>query len=385
MARPRYQKGYLRLRGKNWEVRFREDYLDRGGRLRRRHRSIALGSFASKREARRAAEVYLRPLNQGVCRPRMDITLADFWTQYYEPEILPTLKVSSCKLYRSLFENHLLPYFGNRKLPEVQRVDVQRFVTLKQSRGYAPKTLAHFRNLLSTLFSTAISWGMVQENPASGIKLPPMECRRESRVLSADEVRTLLVVLPEPSRTVFGLGIVTGLRIGELLALKTGDLDLARGVLFVRRAVYRGAVGSPKTAGSERLIPLASAVVGMLRAYFDGRMVKSEWLFSSEAGTTLNDRNLMRRQVEPACEGLKLPHFGWHSLRHTFRTVAGNQGIQPELVCSLLGHASLETTMLYMHREERAEREAVEKIAGVLCPNVPKTEGVLRKAETVIQ
>jgi len=385
VARPRYQKGYLRLRGKNWELRFREDYLDRNGRLDRRHRSVVLGSFASKKQARRAGEAYLRPLNQGVCHPHMDITLADFWSQYYEPEILPMRKVSVRKTYRSLFQNHLLPYFGARKLPEIQRVEVQRFIALKQSQGKAPKTLVHLRNLLSVLFSTAISWGMVQENPASGIKLPPMERRRESRVLNAGEIRRLLGALPEPSRTIFGLGISTGLRIGELLALQVNDLDLTGGVLFVRRGVYRGVVGSPKTAGSERRIPLASRVAGMLRACLDSYAVKSEWVFPSGAGTFLNDRNLMRRQVEPACKDLGIPHFGWHSLRHTFRTMAGNHGVAPELVQGLLGHASLETTMLYMHREDAAEREAVEKIAEVLCPSVPKTEAVLPKQEVVIQ
>ncbi len=385
VSRPRFQKGYLRLRGRNWELRFREDYLTPDGRLCRRHRSVVLGAFASKKEARRAAETYLRPVNQGACRPRMDITLEDFWSRYYEPEILPTLKVSGRKTYQSLFKNHLLPYFGVRKLAEVQRVEVQRFIALKQSAGLSTETLSHLRNLLSALFSTAISWGMVEANPASGVKLPPAERRRESRILSADEVRRLLGVLPEPSRTIFGLGVATGLRIGELLGLKVSDVDFERNMLSVRRGVYRGTVGSPKTQRSERTIPLASPVVARLAAYLKDRAVNSEWLFASQAGTVLNDRDLMRRQVEPACDGLGLPRFGWHSLRHTFRTMAGNHGIAPELVQGLLGHADLETGMRYMHRVEAAERAAVEKVAEVLCPNVPKSNEVLPKKETVIQ
>jgi integrase len=370
VARPRFQKGYLRLRGKSWEVRFREDYLSPDGRLRRRHRSIVLGQFQSKKQARRAAEAYLRPLNQGTCRPRTDITLEDFWSRYYEPEILPTLKVSGRKTYRSLFHNHLLPYFGTRKLAEIQRVEVQRFISLKQSEGKSTETLAHLRNLLSALFATAISWGMVEANPASGVKLPPMERRRESRVLSADEIRKLLGALPEPSRSICGLGVATGLRIGELLGLKVNDLDFERATLNVRRAIYRGTVSTPKTAKSERLLPLAAPVVAMLRAYLKNRAVELEWLFPSKAGGPLNDRNLMRRQVEPVCKALGLPRFGWHSLRHTVRTMAGNHGIAPELVQGVLGHADLETTMRYMHRVGDAERAAVEKVAEVLCPKL---------------
>lgn len=385
VARPRYQKGYVRLRGQNWEVRFREDYLDGERRLRRRHRSVVLGSFRTKKEAQRAADAYLRPLNQGACRPRMDITLADFWSRYYQPEILPTLKVSTQKLYLSLFQVHLLPALGTRKLAEIQRLEVQRFVTLKQSAGYSPQTLAHFRNFLSALYSTALSWGMVSENPASGINLPVMERRREVRVLSAEEIQALLHTLPEPSRTIVLLGVATGLRIGEMLALRVMDVDLAGGLLFVRRAIYRGVMGSPKTKRGERRVPLASFVVRALESFLASRRVDSDLFFSSRAGTPLHDRNLFRRQVEPVLAKLGIRHFGWHSLRHTFRTIAGNRGVPVEVVQSVLGHTSMDTTMLYMHRDKEAERQAAEKVAEVLCPNVPKTEGLLRKGKTLIQ
>jgi integrase len=385
VARPRYQRGYIRKRGMNFELRYREDFIDASGGLQRRHRSVVLGAFKNKKEAQRKADVFLRPLNHGAYRPQLDVTLEDFWTLYFEPQILPMLKYSTRQLYRSLTEKHLIPYFGARKLHEITRLEIQRFVTLKRSNGYATKTLEHLRNLLSRLFQTAVDWGMLQENPARGLKLPPRETRRETRVLSGDEIRRLMGTLPEPSRSIFALGIATGLRIGELLGLKVDDVDFASAVLHVRRAVYRGVVGSPKTRRGERSIPLASHVVGLLKDYLRGRKVKSQWLFASTAGTTLNDRNLMRRQVESTCKALDIPRFGWHSLRHTFRTMAGNQGIQPELVQAILGHESLETTMIYMHREDRAEREAVEKLSEVLCPSVPENAGSVTSTTSVIQ
>jgi integrase len=374
VARPRYQRGYVRLRGSNYELRFREDFISAEGKLYRQHRSIVLGAFRTKKEAKRVAEVYLRPLNQGTRQPQFDITLADFWSRYFEAEILPNLKFSTRQLYRSLAEKHLLPYFGGRKLHQVTRVEVQQFVGLKRREGYSSKTLEHLRNLLSRLFATANSWGWLEDNPAHGLKLPPGERRRQARVLSGDEIRRLLQVLPEPSRTIFALGVATGLRIGELLALQVLDIDLSAAILFVRRAIYRGELGTPKSPKSERRIPLASLLVHTLRSYLEARRVESEWLFASEAGTPLDDRNLIRRQVEPVCKDLGMPHFSWHSLRHTFRTIAGNRGVPPELVQSFLGHASLDTTMLYMHRVEEAERQAVEKVAEILCPIVPKVE-----------
>jgi len=385
VARPRYQRGYVRKRGMSYELRYREDFIEANGRLKRRHRSVVLGAFKNKKEAQRKAEVFLRPLNQGACRPQLDVTLEDFWTRYFEPEILPMFKLSTRQLYRSLTERHFVPYFGVRKLHEIPRLEVQRFITLKRGEGYATKTLEHLRNLLSRLFQTAVDWGMLQENPARGLKLPPREPRREVHILSAEGIQRLLGALPEPSRTIFALGIVTGLRIGELLGLKIDDVDLTGATLHVRRAFYRGEVGSPKTRRGERSIPLASHVVGLLMHYLGGRTVQSEWLFSSKAGTPLNDRNLMRRQVEPVCKALGIPHFGWHSLRHTFRTMAANRGIQPELVRAILGHESLETTMIYMHRVDSAEREAVEKVGEVLCPSVPNITKLVAGTKSVIQ
>ena len=385
MARPRYQRGYLRKRGENWEVRFREDFIGSDGKLRRRHRSVVLGFLKTKKEAQRRAEACLRSINQGGRRPQFDITVSDFWSSYFEPEILPNLKFSTRQLYGCLFRKHLLPYFGERKLHEIVRVEVQQFIGLKRREGYSTKTLEHLRNLLSKLFATAMDWAWLQDNPAHGVRLPAMEHKRQARALTAEEIGKLAQALPEPSGTIFVFGVTTGLRIGEMLILEVSDIDLSTGILFVRRAVYRGHVGSPKTRKSERRIPLASPLLSRFRAYLETRGIKSGLLFPSEAGTPLDDRNLFRRQVEPACKTLGIPHFGWHSLRHTFRTIAGNRGVPPELVQSLLGHSSLDTTMIYMQRVEEAERQAVEKVAEVLCPVVPKTEPLAVGVSKLIQ
>jgi integrase len=366
-------------------LRFREDILNPNGTVGRVHRSLVLGALRTKADAQRAADTCLRRINDIARQPQSTITLHDFWSTYFEPEILPTLKYSTQTLYRILTAKHLLPALGNHKLCELVRLHIQQFIGQKQREKYAPQTLAHFRNLLSKLFSTAMNWGWMEFNPAQNIGLPPMERTRSARVLSPEDIGKLAANLGEPVRTVFLLGTLTGLRMGELLALKLPDVDTTHARLCVRRDVYRGQVGTPKTPGSERQVPLASPLIPILQSWLSIRPTRSDWLFPSRAGTPLRDRNLMRRDLWPACARLGIPRFGWHSLRHTFSTFNGNAGVAVPVLQSLLGHASPETTMIYTHPLKDVKRQAVEDLAALLFPNVPSKQKLIIKGSQLIQ
>ena len=372
MARRRYQNGCLFKRGKNWVLRYREDMLNPDGTVRRAHRSIVLGPLETKKEARRMAGTYLAQFNDGTRRAETAITLEDFWHGYFATDILPVLKFSTQEAYRYLANYHLLPCFGRQQLSEITRLDIQRLVGQKFRQGYAPKTLTHLRNLLSRIFQVAVSWGWLNDNLAHGITLPPMEARRQARLLTEDEIARLSQALDQPARTIFLTGILAGLRIGEILALRIEDLNLTSGWVNVRRNVYRGHVqDAPKTKRSERQIPLASLLIRAIQQWLERRPDGSDWLFPSEAGTPHRDRNLLRRKFDPVCKKLGVPRFNWHSLRHAFTTYNQNSGVPTPVVQSLLGHASAETTMIYTHPLAEAQRQAVEKLAGILFPNVP--------------
>lgn len=385
VARPRYQKGSIFFRGRVWVLRYREDVITADEGLDRIHRSVVLGSFSKKKEAQRAAEGHLRQMNSGALQPQAAMTMKEFWERFFVPEALPTLKPSTRKLYTCLAQKHLLPCFGASKLCDIRRVQVQHFVIEKQREGYAVQTLGHLRNLLSKIFGTAISWGWLLDNQARGVKLPPMERRRFARVLSPSEIGQLSKALSEPARSMFLFALGTGLRIGEVLGLQVSDLDLQGGSLFVRRTIYRGEVGTPKTKGSERRLPLSLPMLSLVKSYLGSRKVKSDWLFCSEAGTPLDDRNLIRREIEPISDDLKIPRFSWHSLRHTFSTFAGNNGVAVPFLQFLLGHTTSETTMLYTHPLEIEKRTAVKRIARVLFPNVPALRTLARKSKALVQ
>ena len=99
-----------------------------------------------------------------------------------------------------------------------------------------------------------------------------------------------------------------------------------------------------------------------------------DWLFSSSTGTPLDDRNLLRREVEPVCRKQRIARFGWHGLRHSFSTYGGNFGVAMPILQSFIGHTTPEMAMRYTHPLEATQREAFEQVAAKLWPAVTQLQ-----------
>ena len=177
----------------------------------------------------------------------------------------------------------------------------------------------------------------------------PLECARR-RLLAASE---------EPIRTIVLIAVMTGLRIGEILALRWGRINLAAGTLRVEETCYKGTFGTPKTRASRREVPLTPGVVQALQArrascrdIADGALV-----FSTRLGTPLAAKNLRRRQLHPASQQAGLGSLDWHSLRHTHGTLLHEQGTPLRVAQAQLGHSHMTTTLqIYTHASGNAQR-----------------------------
>lgn len=380
MARRHFQTGCLTKKGNVWVFRYREFHLQAEGTIRTVHKSISFGRV-TRTEAVRAKDEFLRKHCLEGNRPKAAMTVDDFWTRYFQPQIVQKKRLNTQKLYGHLYRKHIGPYLGGRKLCDLCRYDIQEFVSIKQVAGYSPQTIAHLRNALSKMLGTAVLWRWLDENPTKGVTLPRMERKRIPRVLTFDEIGELSKVLREPARTVFVLGVLLGLRIGELLGLKVEDVDLERDILYVRRSVSRSEIGPTKTPGSERRFPLPSLIGHLIRQYLTSRRVQSEWLFPTRKGNRHNDRTLFLKHVQPAIRRLKLPHFSWHSLRHTFLTYNGNEGVAMPVLQSLAGHTDAQTTLGYIDPFTEHKRAALEQWAKQLFPFVPSLRASDRIAE----
>ena len=153
---------------------------------------------------------------------------------------------------------HLNPAFGNMQLRLVTRDAVQSFLTAKLHTGLSWKTVKHMRTVFGTVMAAAEIAELIPSNPVRKTRFPRRGVVKEKPAIAPEKIRELLDALPEPSSSLARLLVFTGLRIGELLALRWQDIDLEHGVLRVRRTVYDGHFDEPKTQRSRRTVPVGA-------------------------------------------------------------------------------------------------------------------------------
>lgn len=249
----------------------------------------------------------------------------------------------------------------------ISRELIQGFLSGKLRSGLSWKTVKHIRTTFGTVLAAAEMQGLIPRNPARQTKLPRRGPVAEKLPIAPEKIRQLLEALPEPSRSLAWLLVLTGLRVGELLALRWRDIDLALGCLRVRQTVYEGRFDDPKTRRSKRTVPLGAKGIEVLSA-FEPQCIDPEALvFATRRGTPFSRRNLLNRQLAPTCEKLGIEGVTWHWLRHANATLLDAVGTPLGTVQALLGHSSAEVTReIYLHSVPADARSAVEKVEELL-------------------
>ena len=385
----RYQKGSVRKKNGNYVLRYREDFIKPDGTRGRQQCSTILGpvsAFRGKKDARRAADEIMREINQNAPKPQASITLGEFWDGHFKTNAVNKMKRNTQMMYEDRWRKQIAPALSGLQMRSVTTLDLDRFMVQLERQGYSWQTRVHVRNVISKMYRTAQKWKWLAENPAKWVDVGQRKIVRKQRPLRVEEVQLLAEHLEEPARTVFILAVTTGLRIGEILGLQVDDIDLSDAIINVQRSVSRGEVDTTKTEGSNRRVPIPAILmevlsaqvrqVGSLPVNLPNNPLAPNWLFPSRAGTPLSDRNLINRHVYPVSKRLGIPHFSWHSLRHTFSTLGGNEGTIPTLVMKqLLGHSKLSTTEKYMHELQSEQREAMTKIENLIWFPKKKASG----------
>lgn len=369
MARRGFQQGMLFQRGtrrKVWVARWWVDVIQVGGTLGRIRRSEVIGTVADLPTRRKAMQVLsqkLKAVNSDDARPQSVRTFEDFVKNEWMPVILPTLKYATQKHYRYMLDVHLIPAFGNRQLRELTREELQAFLSRKLKGGLSWETVHHFKCGLSKILGAAEEWGCINENLAQKTKLPRRQHGAERVVLTPIQVRNLAAALDEPARSIALLLVLTGLRIGELLALRWGSIDLNALVLRVCETVYDGHFDQPKTKRSARTIPIGAETAEILAAIRPAVDDRRALVFATREGFPLDRWNLLRKHLKPAAKQLGLPGVTWHLLRHSHATMLDSVGTPIGTMQSLLGHSTPEITReIYLHAVPEEQRRAVESV-----------------------
>jgi len=325
-------------------IRWRENEIAPTGKLRRVLRYEQLGPMLRRDAAQILGQRVAAAADPKTIRSRMqfDVLVAE-----WERTVVPMYKSSTQKNHRHIVAKHLVPRFGTLAVADVTTQTIQAYVAQLTRDGYAPKTIDHIHDVLSAILRTAVKWGHLGSNPARGVSMPTLRTVKPKWALTRDQARALLEQFPPLARTMVGVALLTGLRRGELFALRWQAVDLDLGTLQVQEAVYEGQFGTPKTVAGLRALPLSVGAVTMLRSWRErvSRREPDDLVFATVTGKPISPNNVLQRWVYPACERLKLARVSWLTFRRTYSSWAHEHGVPGKVVAELMGHAKVDTTL----------------------------------------
>lgn len=274
-------------------------------------------------------------------RPR-EVTLKEVWERY--DEWLETAKRRP-RDDRGLYKNHIEPAFADRPLSKIQPYDLEKLKMKLTGDGLAPASVKHVLVIVRQLVNKAIAWGMwAGENPVKKVKLPQLSNRRE-RFLTRDEAHALLTELKNTSPQLYNISLLslhTGMRAGEIFALKWIHIDVENGLIHV---------ADPKSGRARKCI-MTPTIKDLFLTLPSGE--PSDFVFRSRTGGPIKE---VSNAFDHAVKQLGFNNgitdarqkVTFHTLRHTFASVLALRNTPILTIKELLGHQSLAMTERYSH------------------------------------
>ena len=293
------------------------------------------------------------------------------------------VRPSTYQTYQGFIKHHVTPNIGSIPLLKLTTMDLQKmYKKLLESgrvdrteakdkpKGLSTKTVRNIHQMVSSALRFAMEQKLIPENPATRCALPKVE-RKEMKTLPMDQLNAFF---DEAKRTgvfeLYYIDLLTGLRRGELLGLKWDDIDFKNGILHVRRQVMRQEgkmVEAPlKTKNSYRSIAIPADAVEVLKMQRDKIGTGSEYVFPSPTGGPMSSDSVLH-MLQRVLKRAGLERIRFHDLRHTFATLALQNGVDVKTVSGMLGHYSAGFTLdTYAHVTTAAQRNAANTMGNVL-------------------
>ena len=282
--------------------------------------------------------------------------IEDFAVTWLETYVAVNKRPSSLVADEAMLRIHILPFFRGKTLDQISSFDVERFKAAQLKKGLKEKSINNHLAVLRKMLSTAKEWGYKSEVPTIR-----WFRGRAGRVdfLTAEESTRLLAQVEDRWHSILFTALRTGMRRGELIALKWCCVDFGRGTILVEQSDWKGILGPTKN-GDSRIIPMSKELQEVLKKHRK-TAPRSEFVFCNADGSRLKFTQ-MKRPIYRACKKADLRKMQWHTFRHTFAShlVMANVGIRT--VQELMGHKSLEMTLRYSHLAPSTLVEAVDKL-----------------------
>jgi len=302
---------------------------------------------ANKREAERVLAERIAAINAGTYRELREATFAQFADKWLTEYARPRLKPSTLDGYERYFERRLIPEFGAYPLTALTAGRIQEWVDGLLATHLSAKSVSNFLVPLRKMLGDAVKWGYLIHNPCLLVERPKVR-RTEMQALDPEQIRRLLDAAEPGWRLIYEVAALTGLRQGELLALRWKDIDFRTRRLRVARSLWRGQSVTPKSERSARTVDLAPSLVESLRAarpQGPADEVGPRLVFQNRDGNPVDPRNLVQRHFEPTLKRAGLPRVRFHDLRHSYASLLILANEHPRYIMAQLGHSSIATTL----------------------------------------
>lgn len=305
----------------------------------------------------------------------------DWLKEWLDNYVEPTAKTRTFSRYSEIVEQHIIPRLGELELDELTPSVLQHYITellqsgnLKTGRGLAANSVSAIINVIQNSLRTAFNLGYTKEYTADRIKRPKSHEKDVSCFSIQEQKKIEQAVLNSKKDKMFGvmLCLYTGLRVGELLALKWTDFDLQKGHLSVSRSCHDGKgkdgkyiriEDTPKTSSSRRIIPLPKQLLPIIKEF--KKKSNAEYVVSCN-GKPLSVRSY-QRSFDLLQRKLGITHRGFHSLRHTFATRALECGMDVKTLSEILGHKSPTVTLnRYVHSLMEHKQDMMNRLGKLL-------------------
>ena len=376
LARKRYQKGYLFLRGKKqlvWIGRWLEDVKGADNKVIRIHKSEVIGTktdIPTKRLAQRELDVRLSRINSLSYKPQTVISFADF-AERWKRNVMSNYKPSTQCGMRSSVNRWLMPQFGQLQLHQITTEMLQQFLS---ENPLKPKSVRNLFVTFKLMWMTAKAWGYTDKNICGGIVLPTMNVP-EKKWFNPEQMKRIIEAAEEPYKTMFWIAAETGMRGGELLALKVVDLALDRQAIAINRSVWKGELQTTKSKKGVRGFAISAALSEHLRTYLlcNWRENPAKLVFSTREGTAYDNRDIVDQVLHPILDRLGIEWAGLHAFRHGNETLMDHLNAPMGVRRDRLGHEKTETTMGYTHQIGGDDRRIADELGKILCPTLLKS------------
>lgn len=331
------------------------------------------------KEANQKADEYKNELaNYGKALVSTKNLLSDWIYKHLFINVKPTVSASTFDRYMVMYNNHILnSSIGNSQIKEVEPLQLQEYFNSKKE--YSRSYLKTLKNILNGAFESAIANNHIRINPVSSVKLPTLESKRTSvEILTPTQQKAYMGSLERYTHgIIFLLGLYTGMRIGELCALKWSNIDMDNCVIHVIESIkyiknYNDdgtssnmmVTKTPKTSKGTRDIPIPNTIVEKLIAYRKTSYKSDDDLvFCTKTGKPLLHFYVSKTH-KAICKKAGIDEVTIHALRHTFATRCIENGIDVKTVSELLGHADVSITLsVYLHSTPETKKAAIDKLA----------------------